>query len=55
MTAAQLDLILARQMPDQDKRARATHIVETLSIDSTRAYVNALIAHLRAGMAGHNA
>lgn len=55
MTAGQLDLILSRQMPDQDKRARATHIVETLSIDSTRAYVQALIAHLRAGMAGQNA
>lgn len=47
MTEAQFDLILRRQMPDSEKRARATHIVETLSIDQTRAYVQALIAHLR--------
>lgn len=47
MTAGDLDLILARQTPDRDKRARADHIVETLSIDSTRAYVRALIAHIR--------
>lgn len=55
MTAAQLDLILSRQMPDPEKRLRATHIVETLSIESTRAYVQALIAHLREGMAAENA
>ena len=47
MTNAQLETILARQMPDTEKRARATHIVETLSLDSTRAYVRALIAHIR--------
>lgn len=47
MTEGQLETILARQMPDKDKRARATHIVETLSLDSTRAYVKALIAHIR--------
>ncbi len=47
MTEAQFALILRRQMPDAEKRARATHIVETLSIDQTRAYVQALIAHLR--------
>lgn len=47
MTEAQLALILSRQMPDAEKRARATHIVETLSIDSTRAYVTALTAHIR--------
>lgn len=47
MTNAQLETILARQMPDAEKRARATHVVETLSLDSTRAYVRALIAHIR--------
>lgn len=47
MTEAQLDLILARQMPDAEKRRRATHIVETLSLDSTSAFVHALIAHIR--------
>ena len=47
MTKGQLETILARQMPDAEKRARATHIVETLSLDSVRAYVQALIAHIR--------
>lgn len=47
MTEAQFTLILSRQMPDSEKRARATHIVETLSPDQTRAYVRALIAHIR--------
>jgi len=47
MTEAHLALILARQMPDAEKRARATHVVETLSIESTRAYVQALVAHIR--------
>lgn len=47
MTEVAFDAILARQMPDAEKRARATHVVETLSLDSTRAYVRALIAHLR--------
>lgn len=50
MTQAQLELILARQMPDAEKRAKATHIVESLSIPSTEAYVRALIAHIRAGL-----
>ena len=53
MTKGQLETILARQMHDTEKRARATHIVETLSLDSTRAYVRALIAHIRE--ARHNA
>ena len=51
MTEAHLATILARQMPDAKKRALATHIVETLDLPSTAAYVKALIAHIR----GHNA
>lgn len=47
MTEAQFALILSRQMPDPEKRARATHIVETLSLDSVAAYLRALIAHIR--------
>ncbi|WP_101339687.1 dephospho-CoA kinase [Cereibacter azotoformans] len=47
MTAAQLEAILARQMPDREKRARATHILETLGLEAARAYVRALIAHIR--------
>lgn len=47
MTEAQFDLILSRQMPDAEKRARATHILETLSEASAQAYVRALIAFIR--------
>lgn len=48
MTEAQFALILSRQMPDAEKRFHATHIVETLSLASTQAYVGALIQHIRA-------
>ena len=47
MTEAQFALILSRQMPDRDKRARATHIIETLSLASVEAAVTALIAYIR--------
>lgn len=50
MTVGQFNLILSRQMPDTEKRSRATHIVETLSLDQTRAYVDALISHIRRGL-----
>lgn len=47
MTTAHFQTILARQMPDAEKRALATHIVETLDLASTKAYVTALIAYIR--------
>jgi dephospho-CoA kinase len=47
MTEAQFATILARQMPDPEKRARADHIIETLSLDSARAAVHALIGYIR--------
>lgn len=47
MTVAQFDAILARQMPDVDKRQRATHIIETLSLDAASACVTALIAYIQ--------
>lgn len=50
MTVDQFNLILSRQMPDAEKRSRATHIVETLSLDQTRAYVQALISYIRRGL-----
>ena len=50
MTVDHFNLILSRQMPDAEKRSRATHIVETLSLDQTRAYVDALISHIRRGL-----
>ena len=47
MTESHFQTILARQMPDAEKRRLATHIVETLDLASTQAYVTALIAHIR--------
>ena len=46
MTEAQLDMILSRQMPDAEKRARADHVIETRTLDDTRAAVRDLIATL---------
>ncbi|MDR0807969.1 MAG: dephospho-CoA kinase [Gemmobacter sp.] len=47
MTDKQFTLILSRQMPDREKRARATHIIETLSLASVEAAVVALILYIR--------
>ncbi len=47
MTVEKLDAILARQMPQAEKRARADYILDTgASIDSTRADVAALVGKL---------
>lgn len=51
MTDDLLATILSRQMPDADKRARADHVIETLTLDQTRAAVRALIADIRAAHA----
>ncbi|WP_375427622.1 dephospho-CoA kinase [uncultured Sphingomonas sp.] len=49
MTAAKLDAILARQLPDADKRARADFVIPTdVSPDQTRAAVARLVACLLA-------
>ena len=46
MTEAQLDFILARQMPDAEKRTRATWVIETLDLEGTRAAVRKLIQRI---------
>jgi len=43
MTEGHLAQILARQMPDAKKRARATHIVETTGMDAARAAVQKIV------------
>ncbi|WP_420857833.1 dephospho-CoA kinase [Marivivens marinus] len=53
MTEAQLETILDRQMPDAEKRARADNVIETLTLDSTRAAVRDLIAEIRGKMSNH--
>lgn len=47
MSKAEFDLILARQMPDSEKRARATWVIETLTLDLARAAVAAILAEIR--------
>lgn len=47
MTEEGFTMILSRQMPDAEKRARATHIIETLGRDAVQAAVRALIGYIR--------
>ena len=48
MTDGKFAQILALQLPDADKRARADHIIDTgLPLEDTRAQVRALVAQLR--------
>lgn len=44
MTAAQFDTIMARQMPDADKRARADDVIATLTLEQARAAVARIVA-----------
>lgn len=46
MDEPQLTRILARQMPDAEKRLRADFVIETLDMDITRAAVANLVAQL---------
>ncbi|WP_332689524.1 dephospho-CoA kinase [Devosia sp.] len=49
MTVEKLDTILARQLPQAEKKARATYLFETSgSIEETAAMVAALVASIRA-------
>lgn len=50
MTRAQLARILARQMPDAEKRARADFVIETRDLDQTRGDVMSLIRQLTGGV-----
>ena len=47
MTEADFETLLSRQMPDAEKRARATWIIETVSMDLARDAVKAILADIR--------
>ncbi|MBO9100406.1 MULTISPECIES: dephospho-CoA kinase [unclassified Rhizobium] len=50
MTEEKFNMILSRQMPDADKRARADFLIDTGNgIEAARSQVAAIIAALRAG------
>jgi dephospho-CoA kinase len=51
MTKQELALILSRQMPDVEKRARADWIVETTSMDAAREKVKAILANIQGRIA----
>ena len=47
MTTEEVDAILERQMPDAKKRERADYVIQTDSLDSTRAAVQDVLADIR--------
>ncbi|MGB0659461.1 MAG: dephospho-CoA kinase [Mangrovicoccus sp.] len=49
MTEAQFATILAKQMPDAEKRARADYVIETHSPEAAHAQVTKIIEELRGG------
>ena len=48
MTPARLDAMLARQTPDAQKRARADHVIETVTPEGARAKVAEILEALHA-------
>ena len=51
MTEAQFEMIRAKQMPDAEKRARATWVIVTDTLDHARTQVQAVIAEIRSKQA----
>lgn len=54
MTREALDFILARQMPDAEKRRRADWVISTDTLETARRAVRAICAEIRARPAGVN-
>ena len=47
MTEVQFQTLLARQMPDAGKRKRATHVIQTTTLEAARLAVQDLIGKIR--------
>lgn len=47
MTAAQFEAILARQMPDAEKRARANYVIPTTDLETAKAAVASVVSDIR--------
>ena len=47
MTAADFELILSRQLPDVEKRAKADYIIATTTLDAARTAVRHILADIR--------
>ena len=53
MSEADFQMILARQRPDAEKRARADYIIPTTSLDAARLAVKDVLADIRRRIADH--
>jgi len=51
MSETDFDLILARQMPDAEKRARAQWVIPTLTLDDARQSVKDILTEIEKGLA----
>lgn len=47
MTEARFEALLAKQMPDAEKRIHADRVIETTGLDAARAKVSAIVAEIR--------
>jgi dephospho-CoA kinase len=53
MSEADFKVILGRQMPDAEKRARADFVIHTTTLDTARRAVKAVLQKIRAGLNSH--